>query len=75
MSAPKAIKLARVLVPIPPEDTPKGWDRVKLVMVVVASVEVPVTERVPLKEGELATLMVPEEVEVETVMLVPARML
>ena len=50
-------------------------ETVREVMLVVAKVEVPVTERVPEKEGELVTLIVPEEVEVETEILVPAKIL
>ena len=80
-----------VVVAVPPEPMAKGWVRVrlvmvvlakvevpvtvKLVMVVVAKVEVPVTPSVPEKEGELVTLIVPEEVEVETEILVPAKIL
>ena len=48
---------------------------VREVIVVVAKVEVPVTAKVPLKDGLLVTLMVPDEVVVETVILVPAKML
>jgi hypothetical protein len=69
--------MVRLLAPkarAPPE-TVKPLETVKLVMVVVAKVDVPVTPKVPEKDGELVTLIVPEEVEVETVMLVPAKIL
>ena len=37
----------KVLVPIPPEETPRTWPKDRLVMVVVARVEVPVTDWLP----------------------------
>ena len=64
-------------VKVPPEMVAvlMAPETVKLEMLVVAKVDVPVTPSVPEKDGELVTLIVPEEVEVETEILVPAKRL
>jgi hypothetical protein len=48
--APRLVRaLAAVVAPVPPEVIARAWPRVKLVIVVVARVEVPVTPIVPEK--------------------------
>lgn len=81
VSVPKAIRSVKEEAPVPPLETGRTWPKLRLVMVVVAKVEVPVTERVPVKlplvkEGEALTAkdIVPA-VLVAIVMLEPAERL
>lgn len=53
------LAMAEALKPKPPEDKAKAWERVRLVMVVVASVEVEATDNVPPTVRRLEIVVLP----------------